>query len=385
MTLFIAGCLALALVPALVFRANLDAYRPPAFVLLQETTSAVSVLIPARNEERVIGEAVRTVLVNEGVDLELLVLDDHSDDATAAIVESIAREDGRVRLISGPELPAGWCGKQHACWTLAQHARHPVLVFLDADVRLAPDALGRMSAFLARAGADLASGIPHQETVGFLEKLLIPLIHFIMLGFMPIPSMRRTRMPSLSAGCGQLFIIRRDAYFRAGGHAAIRASRHDGIKLPRLFRAAGLKIDLFDATDLAECRMYWSARDVWNGLAKNAGEALASPGLIAPMTIILLGGQVLPFLLLIPVVANWPKPWTSLQAYLLLTAVAAAWLPRFAAVARFRLPITSAILHPLGVFVLVAIQWYAFLLNLIGRPTAWKGRPLPTVESRETV
>jgi hypothetical protein len=384
MTILLFACLAFALLPALIFAANLGAYRPPPRGHRTAGVPGLSVLIPARNEERVIGDAVRSVLADRTVDLEVLVLDDHSDDATAAIVEEVASLDPRVRLIPGPELPAGWCGKPHACWTLARLARHPVLVFLDADVRLAPDALGRMAAFLESSGADLASGIPRQETQGLMEKLLIPLIHFIMLGFMPIPSMRRTRMPSLSAGCGQLFVARRDPYFRAGGHAAIRSTRHDGIKLPRLFRAAGLRIDLFDATDLAECRMYRSAREVWDGLAKNADEALAAPRLIVPMTIILLVGQVLPFLLVALAVLGVPRPWTALQWSLLAAALGAAWLPRFAAARRFRLPIAGAILHPLGVSLLVAVQWYAFLCNLLGRPPAWKGRPQPTRHTPKT-
>jgi hypothetical protein len=217
-----------------------------------------------------------------------------------------------------------------------------------------------------------------------MEKLLIPLIHFVMLGFMPIPSMRRTKMPSLSAGCGQLFVARRDPYFRAGGHAAVRSTRHDGIKLPRLFRAAGLRIDLFDATDLAECRMYRSPREVWDGLAKNADEALAAPRLIVPMTIILLVGQVVPFLLVVPAVLGIPRPWTALQGALLAAALGAAWLPRFVAARRFRLPIAGAILHPLGISLLVAVQWYAFLRNLLGRPTAWKGRPQPASHAPKT-
>ena len=98
------------------------------------------------------------------------------------------------------------------------------------------------------------------------------------------------------------------AYDRSGGHAAIRATLHDGIKLPRAFRAPGFKTDLFDATDLAACRMYRTAGEVWLGLAKNAGEALAAPAMIVPMTPILLGGQVLPVILLALALSSWPHP-----------------------------------------------------------------------------
>jgi hypothetical protein len=373
----------LALIPALLFRANLRLYAPPPAPDPATPRPQVSVLIPARNEEASIGPAVRAALGSTGADFEVVVLDDHSEDRTAAIVQELAEADDRVRLVSAPELPAGWCGKQHACWVLAGEARHLLLVFLDADVRLAPDALARMAAFMAASGADLASGIPHQETGTWLEKLQIPLIHFILLSFLPIRRMRKSRRPSLSAGCGQLFIARAEAYHECGGHAAIRETFHDGIKLPRAFRARGLKTDLFDATDLAACRMYRNAREVWFGLAKNAGEALAAPVMVVPMSLILLGGQVLPLVLILVTLIRWVTPTLpGVPAALALLATLAAYYPSVAGVIRFRQPLLGALLHPLGVLILVAIQWFAFARNALGRPSTWKGRPQPAAGGR---
>jgi hypothetical protein len=367
--------LVLAVLPAYLFWRNLRILLPPSAPTEGGNRPAISVLIPARDEQDAIGPAVSAVLASRGVDCEVLVLDDHSADDTAAVVAALADRDDRVRLINGPELPPGWCGKQHACWVLAREAAHPLLVFLDADVRLSPDALARMAAYLDASGVDLASGFPRQETVGFLEKLVIPLIHFILLGFLPIHRMRRSLYPGFAAGCGQLFITRRDAYERAGGHAAIRSTLHDGLRLPRAYRIAGLRTDLFDATDLAVCRMYRTAGALWNGLAKNAGEALASPGLIVPMSMFLLGGQVLPTILLAAGLAAIPhtgSPWAIVLSAL---AVAASYYPRLAAVRRFRQSLLGALFHPIGILVLLAIQWYAFARNLAGRPATWKGRP----------
>jgi hypothetical protein len=370
MSVLISVSLVLALVPALLFLANLKAYASPPCPTPAQLIPPVSVLIPARNEETTIGSSVAAVLASRGVPFEIIVLNDHSEDATAAIVNEMTEGDDRLRLVSAPELPAGWCGKQHACWVLAQEARHPLLVFLDADVRVESDALARMAAFLEESGADLASGIPRQETVGLLEKLLIPLIHFVLLGFLPIAKMRRSTRAAFAAGCGQLFIARREAYERSGGHAAIRGTLHDGIKLPRAFRAAGLKTDLFDATDLAVCRMYRTSREVWLGLSKNASEALAARPLIGPMTLILLGGQVLPLVLLCLAFVAWPA-W---QRALALFATAVSYYPRMVSVVRFRQSLLGALLHPFGVVLLVTIQWFAFVRNAQGRPSTWKGR-----------
>jgi hypothetical protein len=368
--------LVFAAVPALLFRANLRAYRPPPTAPGPYDTGAVpalSVLIPARNEEHTIGTAVQAVLASRGVELEVLVLDDHSEDATADVVSAIAERDSRVRLLRGQPLPPGWCGKQFACSLLARAACHPLLLFVDADVRLAPDGLARMAAFLKQSNADLVSGIPLQETGTLVEKLVIPLNHFVLLCFLPLTRMRRNRHTAYAAGCGQLFLARSSAYEAAGGHTAIRSSLHDGITLPRAFRAAGFRTDLCDLTEIATCRMYRTAGDVWLGLAKNATEGLASPGMILPATALLMGGQVLPFVLL--VAWGWLPPPVVFLAFI---AVAASYFPRFAAAARFRQSWLGACLHPAGILILLAIQWHALVSTARHRPARWKGRQYPT-------
>jgi hypothetical protein len=377
MTLLALAALILATPPCLLFLANLRAYRPPPSAGPGAPAPAISVLIPARDEEASIGPAVASALASRAVTVEVVVLDDRSTDATAAVVSEIAARDARVRLIAGPDLPASWCGKQHACARLADAARFPLLAFLDADVRLAPDGLARLAAFLDASGADLVSGIPHQETGTLAERLVIPLIHVILLGFLPLDRMRASTRPAYGAGCGQLFLTRRAGYDRVGGHAAIRASLHDGITLPWAYRRAGLKTDLCDATDVASCRMYRGASALWRGLAKNAGEALAAPGLIVPATLVLAGGQILPFALLVSA-----SRLSSRACLLSGLAAAAAFVPRAAGVVRFRQPLLGAALHPLGVAILLSIQWSAFVRDVIGKPASWKGRPYPARRGR---
>jgi hypothetical protein len=365
--------LAFATLPALLYFRNAMLFRPPP--VISDTTlspATLSVLIPARNEESAIAAALESVLESRGVDLEVVVLDDHSEDRTAAIVSDFAARDARVRLEAAPELPVGWCGKQHACYTLSKLATRDTFVFLDADVRLTPDALARLAAFQRKSNAPLVSGFPRQETGTLLEKLVIPLIHWLLLSFLPFDRMRKDLRPSLGAGCGQLFLTTRDAYERVGGHAAIRESLHDGVMLPRAYRAAGLMTDVCDATDLATCRMYRNARQVWFGLAKNAQEGLAAPRLILATTTLLVCGQVLPALL-------WTVAalLTPIEAALLGVATVASYAPRLHAAWRFRQSWLGAVLHPLGVACLLAIQWFSVLRSAVGRPVGWKGRAHP--------
>lgn len=370
------GALALAALPAALTIANLRAFGrappPPA----GGAVPRVSVLVPARNEERAIGRLCRDVLASEGVDLELVILDDDSHDATAEIVAGIAAGDPRVRLVKGKPLPAGWCGKQHACWQLSTAASHDTLLFLDVDVSPTPDAVARSVAFLDASGAALVSGFPRQLTTSFLDWLLLPLIHFILLGFLPLARSRQDGSPGMAAGCGQLFVTRRADYERAGGHEAIRASLHDGVKLPRAYRRAGLRTDLFDAGDIASCRMYERSADVWRGLSKNATEGIGAPATILPFTLLLAGGQILPAVLLgIGLATGW-NGWPTWAIPVVLAAVALTWLPRLLEAVRFRQSLGSAMAQPLGVAVFLVIQWVALLRKLLGLKTAWRGRPL---------
>ncbi|MDX1950632.1 MAG: glycosyltransferase family 2 protein [Verrucomicrobiota bacterium] len=359
--------LALAMIPAGLFLLNLLVYRP--LPKKGRSDQAMSILIPARNEEKNIRQTLESVLQNPGAEFEIIVLDDSSSDGTAEIVREFAAKDSRVRLETAPPLPAGWCGKQYACHVLAKMARNPWLVFMDADVRLNRDALARMSAFMEQSGADLASGVPRQELGTVSEKLLLPLIHFILLGFLSMHAMRHTRWVSMSAGCGQLFIARRAAYEACGGHAKLRDSLHDGIKLPRVFRQAGFFTDLFDATDIATCRMYQTDAETWRGLGKNAVEGLAAPGVILPMSMLLVTGQVLPFVLL-----AIPEQLSQTGFILTLLATFAALFPRWVAARLFQQPFSITFLHPVAILALLTIQWHALARHLLGKPSEWKGR-----------
>ncbi|MEM6856116.1 MAG: glycosyltransferase, partial [Planctomycetota bacterium] len=261
--------LVLAALPAAMIAMNLMLYRPARKLRDDEAdhVGPVSVLIPARDEADGIEAAVRAALAaGEHVDLEVVVLDDHSTDGTDEIVQRLADEDPRVRLERAPELPDGWNGKQHACWILAQRAKSPTLLWVDADVRLTPGSVARMERYLRESplpggGAKLISGVPRQITGTWLELLIVPQILWVLLGYLPMVRMRQSAMPGFGAGCGQLFVADREAYFACGGHEAIGSSMHDGVDLPRLFRRHGYMTDLFDATDAAVCRMYTNTAD----------------------------------------------------------------------------------------------------------------------------
>ena len=366
--------LVLAALPALLFLRNLPLFHrlslpnAPAAASL----SGISVLIPARNEECGIEASLKCLLASPLQRLEIIVLDDASTDRTAEIVARVAEQDSRLKLSRSAPLPSGWNGKQHACWQLALAAKSEWLLFLDADVRLTTDALPRIATQLATTPCDLLSGFPRQETGALSEKLLIPLMHVVLLGFLPLDQMRASRKPEFGAGCGQLFIARRAAYFVCDGHRAIQNSRHDGLKLPRAFRSANLVTDLFDATDIASCRMYTSLQQVVHGLLKNATEGIAQPKLIGIFSVLLLGGQTLPILSLGHAL-YWG--WSAAPVVILFVATILSYIPRALAAHRFQQSWIGALLNPIAVAIFIALQWWAMFRALRGRPPiAWRGR-----------
>jgi Glycosyl transferase family 2 len=361
--------LVLAAIPLALIAVNLAFYRrlPRA----AGDAPPVSVLIPARNEAQRIGPVLDSVLANRGVGFEVVVGDDSSTDETAALVEERAKADPRLRLVTIPPLPPGWMGKNNALNALAGEARHGLIVFLDADVTLEPDALARISAHLAaRPRLGLSSGFPRQIAIGFWEQMLIPLIHFVLLGFLPFIGMKFTRSAAFATACGQLIAVRKDAYLACGGHGAIHDRIHDGVALPRVFRRNGYDTDLFDATDLAATRMYDNAADLFRGLAKNAHEGMATPVGLPVWTTLLFGGQVLPWLLV-------PLAWLAGDAEALsyaLWAVTAGLAARVILAVRFAQPWPGVALHPASILSLLSIQWQAFLHRRKGGAVSWKGR-----------
>ena len=242
----------------------------------------VSVLVPARDEAASITRCVEA-LVGQGA-LEGLVLDDGSTDATA----DRARAAGAT-VIAGAPLPDGWLGKPWACQQLADAAQGDVLVFVDADTVLAPGAVGAAASMLD--GLDLVSPYPRQEAPG-LTGLVQPLLQWSWLTFLPVELALRSPRPSLGAAGGQLLLVRRDAYRRAGGHAAVRDQVVEDLALLRNVKRAGGRGGVVDGTELATSRMYASFGDLADGYAKSLHTVPpAVPALLAGLYLVPLLGR----------------------------------------------------------------------------------------------
>jgi len=259
----------------------------------------ISVLLPARNETHRIGpclDALRIALERYGPDAELIVLDDESDDGTYDLVQLALTHVPGARVIRGQALQDGWYGKPFACHQLADAAdpASDVLVFLDADVVLEPDALVRTVAHLAESGLDLISPYPRQRAERPAERLLQPLLQWSWATFLPLRLAERSHRPSLTAANGQLLAVRAESYRRSGGHAAVPKAVLEDIELLKAFKRRGFRGGVTDGTDLATCRMYDGWYELRDGYTKSLWAATGSMSKSAGLCAALLAVYVLP-------------------------------------------------------------------------------------------
>jgi hypothetical protein len=270
--------------------ANLRAVRVPADDP-EPVAERVSVLLPVRDEADRVGDCLADLLDQLGVpDLEILVLDDQSTDGTADVVRRAVADDPRVQLLPGVPPPPGWLGKPHACQQLAATATGSVLVFVDADVRLAPQALAATVGLLRGARLDLVSPYPRQLAETASERLLQPLLAWSWLTTLPVALVERSARESLTAANGQLIAVDAAAYRAAGGHEAVRDRVLDDIGLMRAVKRSGGRAGVADGSRVAQCRMYTNWAQVRDGYGKSLWEAFGSPagatGVMAGLTVL---------------------------------------------------------------------------------------------------
>lgn len=339
----------------------------------------VSVLIPARDESARIAATVASVLAQRNVPrLQVAVLDDGSTDGTARAAAGAAAGDPRLQVdISSGDPPPGWLGKPYACQRLADSATGSVLVFLDADVVLAPDAISAAVQMLGETGADFASPWPRQVASGALGRLVQPLQQWSWATTLPLRLASASARPTLAAANGQFLVIAREAYHRAGGHAAVADCVLEDIELARAAKRAGLTTALWDGSALARCRMYDSAADLRAGYRKSLWAAFGPRG--APLAVRAAAAaaawSVLCLAYVAPAAAMLAGPDPTTRA-LGAAGYAAGVASRALVARRTGSPVwPDSLAHPLSVAVLLGLTVDSFVARAAGR-TRWKGRDL---------
>ncbi|MFZ4464857.1 MAG: glycosyltransferase [Bacteroidales bacterium] len=238
-------------------------------VKAKESDVLVSVLIPARNEEANIAQLLTDLGEQNHPNLEIIVFDDESEDQTLTLVYSFVEEDSRFHLIRSEGLPSGWLGKNNACHQLAQKAKGKYLLFLDADVRISRDFVGRFLDFTMRKKLKLASIFPKQIMFSIGEKLSVPLMHFILLSLLPLMLVRKSKFVSLSAANGQCMLFEAAYYHEILPHQLLKAEKVEDIRIAQLYKSHHQQIACLTGETGIQCRMYQSFDQAVNGFSKN--------------------------------------------------------------------------------------------------------------------
>jgi GT2 family glycosyltransferase len=327
-----------------------------------ELRETVSVVVPARNEAGRVGACVAALLAQDAAVVEVVVVDDGSQDATADEATAAG-----ARVEAAPAPGPGVAGKAAACAFGAEAAPGGRwLAFVDADVVLAPEALSRLLAACRGSGAVAASPLARQATRTWWEELLLPDLGLAVAERLDLDAVADPGRPDAFLS-GQCLLVRRDAYEAVGGFEAVAGSLVEDVALARRLKAAGHRLEVRLAPDLAAVRMYGRFGDLWEGLAKNLAEVWgAGPGSLARQAARALAGLA-PWLAL----AARPGPAArraALAGGLLQLTVRAGG--RLVAGADPRL----ALAYPAADLVLLAVYADSVRRRRGGAPLTWKGR-----------
>ncbi len=327
----------------------------------------VSVLIPARNEEKKIKTCMESLLLQDYPSFEIHVLDDESTDYTADIVKEMAGRDSKIHFHSGEALPEGWTGKNWACHQLSQYAQGEIFIFTDADNRYEPEAITRTIGGMQQYQLGMLSVFPQQITYTFFEKLIVPIVDLILYSLLPLWLTYYTRSPHVAAANGQWIAFRREVYEKIGGHQAVRHKIVEDVELSRLTKRSGIKMLTEAGTGMVYGHMYHSMREVWEGFSKNFFGLVSNktiPFLIILASLIMI--SIVPYLLLI----------TSQFFMTALAAIILNLLWRSVLAIRFKHSfLYGVILHPLSIMLAVLIGLNSLRQVKKGQIT-WKNRSI---------
>lgn len=340
-----------------------------------ESLPTLSIIVPARNEERQVEPCVRSLLAQEYPRFEVIVVDDRSEDRTREILERLAAADARLRIIHGQPLPDGWIGKPWALHQGAQVAGGEWLLFTDADTYHEPRASASVIAYAKRKSADIVSLLTTQRFETFSERAVLPTILW-MIAF-AVGSLEAINDPKrLDAAIfnGQYLLFERRAHDALGGHAAVRGCIAEDYALANIVKQDGrFQARLAGAADLVYTRMYRSLREIWDGFSKNLYVAAENKPVQAVLgTAALAALSPLPVAVLLRALAKGERRRAARMGAVL----AAASLAAEAGMRQSRFPAGSGAYFPLGIAAMLAIFLNSAWQHRSGR-VSWRGREYP--------
>lgn len=365
--------LTIQIVILVLFEWNLRVYRPLSSAPMANYPF-VSVLIPCRNEAPRIRANVGKLLRQDYPDYEVVVYDDDSNDGSGDILDEMAREDRRLRIIRGGALPAGWTGKNRACHELAKAARGAWLLFVDADTHHEPGMLRHSLQTAIREKASFLSTFPRQRFTSLGDELIVPLMFNILLCFLPmyfVPKKTWKWAGSFSAACGQFLLFEKSAYFAAGGHEGLKDRISEAPLLAQRVKDLGRKIILADGSAWTSCTMYGGFREAYAGFTRSIfatmGRSLKAAVFFLAFNLIIIVAPYFYFAAALP---------TGDPRAIVTSALGVAiplWI-RARIHTRLKMPVRLLPLHVVSVLIFSAVIVNSFFQYRVKRQAVWKER-----------
>jgi cellulose synthase/poly-beta-1,6-N-acetylglucosamine synthase-like glycosyltransferase len=335
---------------------------------------SVSIIIAARNEERGIEPALRSVMNQQGERIEVVVIDDRSDDATGDMLDRMAVGEPRLRVVHVTELPAGWLGKNHALWLGAQAAQGELLLFTDADVVMQPDTVLRAARYLVDEGLDHLPIIPRVVMPGVLLTAF-GVVFGIMFSFFTRPWKVRDPRSRAHVGIGAFNLVRADTYRRVGTHRAIAMRPDDDVKLGKLVKKNGGAQELVIGAEMMSVEWYHSVRETVRGLRKNG-----FAGVDYRLSVVVFATISHLVFIIWPFLAVWMTDgWTRA---LYAAAIGIMLLMYAGSAAAQGAPVWHGILFPVASAMFIFVVWNATVYALVNRGIEWRGTHYPLDELR---
>lgn len=322
----------------------------------------LSILIPARNEEKSLPLLLEDLKQVNYQNLEIIVCDDNSTDKTPDVLRNFSSEIKGLRYFRGQDLPEGWLGKNYACHQLTQKARGDFFLFLDADVRVSPAMPSKAIHYMQKHNTDLVSVFPTQLMHSFGEMVTVPVMNWILLSLLPLPLVRHTRFASLSAANGQFMLFDADNYRKNNWHQAVKNEATEDIVISRLIKKQGGKVSTLTGNADVFCRMYESSGEAIGGFSRNVHHYFG-------------GSRVVMIFFTITVLFGWIPVWLyfgweGISWYLLMVIANRV----FVAMGSLQKSITVW-LHPWQMFNFAVIAVKNIIQKIKGN-TEWKGRKI---------
>lgn len=338
------------------------------------TFPMVSILVPARNEEKNIARCVLSLLALDYPAFEVLVLDDQSSDDTRSILEKLSHSHSRLKVLDGDPPSGNQVGKNWACSQLARKAQGELFFFTDADTFHQPGTLKTIVTALEGEQADLLTGFPRQEVHTWGERFLVPFFSWAMLCFNPLALAYRVSHPALSGALGQMMLFRREAYRTIDGHEGVSSSIVDDLMLARKIKSNGMRWRVIYIADLISCRMYRNSRDAFNGFAKNLFAAFDFR--LIPFLFIFIWLAVMfwePLIILMFMIFGQTP---HIQANYLIVCLGLSMLVWLLPYFYMGIPYGLALLYPVTILAIELVAFTSLRNSLIGN-LSWKDRKIP--------